>query len=386
MSPQERAKADIYEMNMACARGLPDTGDMDEARCDQEIQRLTDFARLYTERNWHLFKGDPQHFHGSEARYKLFGLVRGLQKHEGIRYNPKKTAKDAVFTSADSFLYGLLQTHLGTCANLPLLYVAIGRRLGYPLKLVACRGEPWGHLFFRWDDGKEYLNVETTTGGLAYPPDYHYCSGEYYRSPIGLARGRLMISMTPEDELHDFLVERALTWEGLGNHREAMLTYVWAKAVQPLNGWVDNNILRLFPAWVGKLYSLKPFGFPDEFYCLWPESRVFPGVPLEFERALLCARELENLLTDPEHRRKWWEPLQSSSQWVSVIHTIPRKFCATFLPDGSCKLGINERPLSLPDRFSDAEYRCTGRESLLWDHLRLPTVEEYHRSPLDWPW
>jgi hypothetical protein len=43
-----------------------------------------------------------------------------------------------------------------------VLYVAIGRRLGYPLKLVECKG----HLFVRWEDAKERFNIEGTSRGL----------------------------------------------------------------------------------------------------------------------------------------------------------------------------------------------------------------------------
>lgn len=43
-----------------------------------------------------------------------------------------------------------------------MLYVAIGRRLGYPLKLVECKG----HLFVRWEDAKERFNIEGTSRGL----------------------------------------------------------------------------------------------------------------------------------------------------------------------------------------------------------------------------
>jgi hypothetical protein len=46
------------------------------------------------------------------------------------------------------FLHGLLgPERVGTCSSLPVLYVAVGRQLGYPLKLVTAKG----HLFVRWE-------------------------------------------------------------------------------------------------------------------------------------------------------------------------------------------------------------------------------------------
>ena len=46
------------------------------------------------------------------------------------------------------FIHGIIDGPGGTCASMPVLYVAVGRRLGYPLKLVEARG----HLLLRWDD------------------------------------------------------------------------------------------------------------------------------------------------------------------------------------------------------------------------------------------
>lgn len=56
----------------------------------------------------------------------------------------------------------------GTCSSLPPLYVAIGRRLGYPLKLV----KSFAHLFARWDNGAgERFNIECTARQFVSHPD-----------------------------------------------------------------------------------------------------------------------------------------------------------------------------------------------------------------------
>ena len=53
---------------------------------------------------------------------------------------------------------------------MPVMYVAIGRRLGYPMRLVAAKE----HMFCRWDDGKERFNIEGAGNGDDYPPDDYY--------------------------------------------------------------------------------------------------------------------------------------------------------------------------------------------------------------------
>lgn len=98
---------------------------------------------------------------------------------------------------------------------MPVLYAAVGRRLGYPIKLVQGNG----HLFCRWDDadgewakangmpGAERFNIEGTDGFSAYPDAFY----EQFPAPIDenkVARGELLKSLTPAEELSVFLAAR----------------------------------------------------------------------------------------------------------------------------------------------------------------------------------
>ena len=83
---------------------------------------------------------------------------------------------------------------------MPVMYVAVGRRLGYPLKLVQTRG----HLFARWDDpdGKcfgfpETFNVEGAGEGIASYDDEHYKTWPEPWTEIDEAEGWYLKSMTP---------------------------------------------------------------------------------------------------------------------------------------------------------------------------------------------
>jgi hypothetical protein len=94
----------------------------------------------------------------------------------GVRYDAEVVADldRPPLDSRDDFLHGIIAGRGGTCASLPVLYAAVGRRLGYPLKLVRTTQ----HLFLRWDDpGGERFNVEiSNAGGIDTPPDDH-CDG-----------------------------------------------------------------------------------------------------------------------------------------------------------------------------------------------------------------
>src|SRR5260370_30438785 len=107
-------------------------------------------------------------------------MVLVLQKRFGLRYNLAKVAPETAFTTADTFIHGALLGDGGTCASLPVVYVAVGRRLGYPLRLVSAKQ----HFFVRWEGpGGERFTVEANDTGVASPPDDHHLTGRCEVSP-----------------------------------------------------------------------------------------------------------------------------------------------------------------------------------------------------------
>ena len=106
----------------------------------------------------------PEEFKHSPNRFRMAALVTVLQRHLGVHYYLPFNEGDYNATdSRNLFIHGVLNGHGGTCVTMPVLYVAIGRRLGYPLKLV----EAYQHLFVRWDEaGGERFNIECTCPGF----------------------------------------------------------------------------------------------------------------------------------------------------------------------------------------------------------------------------
>jgi hypothetical protein len=188
------------------------------------------------------FLADPSHY-GSEARFRMVCLVRLLRSAFGVRYNPAKI-DDAAFGPADTFIHGALVGGGGTCASLPVVYAAVGRRVGYPLKLVST----YQHCFVRWDEpGGERFNFEATGPACDAPPDDYYRSGRYLRLRPDLERrGYLMVPLTPCQELGHFLGERGIYWEEMGSFGRALEAFAWALRLMPGNLLLRNRIIRLF--------------------------------------------------------------------------------------------------------------------------------------------
>lgn len=153
MSSTELADVDIAEMNLLCAKGLPGAEKMDIEKAVKIVDYWTDRVDLETKRNRHRFKEHPEEYENSEIYYSMGMLVTVLQQDLDVHYNPTlidvpENKIDEAFLSDPSnmFLTGLLgEKRIGTCASMPVLYAAIGRRLGYPLSL----GSAKDHLFLR---------------------------------------------------------------------------------------------------------------------------------------------------------------------------------------------------------------------------------------------
>src|SRR5258708_5680757 len=100
-------------------------------------------------------------------------LMTVLQRDLGVRTDSKLNDNPDFSDSRDLFIHGIFQGRGGNCSNLPTLCVAIGRRLGYPLRLVKTAH----HCFARWDVPKgERFNVECTSTGLVCEHDEYYLS------------------------------------------------------------------------------------------------------------------------------------------------------------------------------------------------------------------
>src|SRR5260370_37045333 len=86
------------------------------------------------ERQLPQFRGDLAFYNGSENVFRVVCMVRVIQKF-GVLYNTAKIPAEVPFDTADTFLHGALLGEGGTCASLPVVPIAVGRRRGYPLEL-----------------------------------------------------------------------------------------------------------------------------------------------------------------------------------------------------------------------------------------------------------
>jgi hypothetical protein len=164
---------------------------------------------------------------------------RGL----GVGYQPTAIGNMRFLDSRDDLLHGLLTRKLGTCTSLPVLFVAIGRRQGWPLHLAVAKG----HVLCQWvgEDGSR-INLEGACGGGGemYDDDF------YHRWPRrmtddDIASGRYLRPLTPNEEFALFLETRGHCLMDNGRFDEAAGAYANAYRLAPEWSQYDAHMRSL---------------------------------------------------------------------------------------------------------------------------------------------
>jgi RHS repeat-associated protein len=247
MSPSQLFHTDVAEMNLLCATGLPGAEDLSVGRCLATLDAWARRVRRETDRHLYRFRRAPAEFKHSEGYFRMLMLVTVLQQDFGVRYNPDRIRGIDFRDSRDLFIHGLLEEpHTGTCASMPVLYVAAGRRLGYPLKLVLTHG----HIFARWEgaDGRDRFNVECASWGMLSFPDEYYKTWPTPLTGEQVRTGRYLMSLGAAEELAVFAESRGHCLLDNGRIREARMAYEHACRLDPLSpghwGWLDDARVR----------------------------------------------------------------------------------------------------------------------------------------------
>ncbi|WP_088254005.1 hypothetical protein [Fimbriiglobus ruber] len=331
------ARLDIAAMNLACAQGLPGSDRIDWEFC---LKTLDDWARRcagFTKRVIPYFHQGRCDFPHSEPRFRIQAMITHLQRDIGVRYHPGRKAETDVFQPEDSFVYGVIQGEGGTCGNLPTIYTAVGRRLGYPMMLATTRT----HGFCRWDllPRGDCFNIEASGEGVSFFPDEHYRSGRFEMSPETVAACGYLESLSPRQEVAKFMGQRASCWMREKNYGEAAISFAWATELDPrrqqfylyltwqsIKKWKETVQSRL----PSRLFPNLDLGLP---------AQQFRSLSRELEREMIGLRVLEGLLCNPVYERRWWEPLRR---------------CPTV------------RPVGMPDILSvDFRWNRPGHEAIL---------------------
>jgi hypothetical protein len=267
-------------INLRSAEGLPGAEALDVPGCLAQLDQWAAHVRAETDRHAYRFRANPAEFEHSEGYFRMLLMAVVVAEDFGVRYNPARmgpvsranspcnlshsgssqgheaqmssagsrsavrassrrllpfenaaTSGDGFFAdSQDVFLHGLLgPRRMGTCSSMPILYLALGRRLGYPLKLVTTKG----HLFLRWESETERFNLEATGRGMNRYDDAHYRQWPFPLTEQEIAENGYLQSLSPEEERAVFLTIRSQCLKENGRLPEAEAALAEAVRLAP---------------------------------------------------------------------------------------------------------------------------------------------------------
>jgi transglutaminase superfamily protein len=217
---------DIAMANLLCAAAVS-AASIEMGQYLSTLDKWTERVLLETERHAYRCLRDSNAFYGSISRYRVSMMLQVLQEDFAVHYDPRQISDPDYRDSRHLFIHGILDGSGGTCVSIPVLYVAIGRRLGYPLYLVEAKG----HLFVRWEEmcGREVFNVEGAGNGFSSFSDSYYCNWPYPLSVQEIESEVYLKSLSNTKELALFCVTSGhCLWDN-GRHGEALTMFQAAK-------------------------------------------------------------------------------------------------------------------------------------------------------------
>jgi hypothetical protein len=228
----------ICELNLLCANGLSSSNEPNIKECLTTIDSWAKHVHSETQRHLYRYQRNPAEFENSPGYFRMLMLAVVLAEDYGVHYDQQRIGGPETARTDDRFfadprlvfLHGVLGSdRVGTCSSLPVLYVAVGRQLGYPLKLVTTKG----HLFVRWEGADEHFNIEATSRGSNRFDDDHYRHWPFEITPAEEKEEGYLKSLTPAGELSVFLSVRGMCLREAGKLPEAAESFAAAARLSP---------------------------------------------------------------------------------------------------------------------------------------------------------
>lgn len=159
---------------------------------------------------------------------KIRGINHFVFEEMGFRFPPHSTyAKDI---DLYTFLPSVLDSRRGVCLGVSILYLCLAQRLNLKLEIVT----PPGHIYVRWHQGDEEVNIETTARGVNIP------SEEY----LGVDTRSLQQRNIKETIGLAHFNQASVFWEKQ-QYEKALNSYLKARPYLP-----DDQLLKGFMAFI----------------------------------------------------------------------------------------------------------------------------------------
>lgn len=173
-----------------------------------------------------------------DPNYRIRALNTFLYKYAGIKYDMSDPNADKL---QNRFLNGILDTKMGSCVTMPILYLSIAQRLGYPVYPVSL---PW-HFILRYVDPKLKMQNIETTGGGGYSSDEEYAA-VLQISQRGIKSGAYLRTMTYREFVAELVMQNAILWGMRGDFTKAIDYLEKAIKVNPRSAEISKALGNVY--------------------------------------------------------------------------------------------------------------------------------------------
>lgn len=316
MTDAELAALDPLVVNLTVARDIPGLERLDIARYAKtvdawvaQIRAGLDATPAAERTTDPLYRHDPDLWRAGGMAVALAGPAFRI----AYTKNPLNPGDPSL-----TFLHGLIDTRRGTCASMPVLYMAIGHRLGWPLKAVVSKD----HLWCRWDDGKtaeeggKRFNLEATSaaseggmGSFSSTTDREYIQ-TLGTTQLALTSGSDLTSLTPRQTLGVYLQARAGYWAAQARWDRAEADLLLARACFPENRDIFGFLLDAMGRRAGVIFTHpERLAMAKEFLDPWglrPHLSLTPRDPNPpLQHQILNIEEINR--QNAERARRLWQ-------------------------------------------------------------------------------
>jgi hypothetical protein len=300
MSDAELEAMDPLVMNMVVAREVPELAEIDFTRYARLVDGWADrigrglaASEAVESRTSPAYQADPDIWRAGGMAVALAGPTIGIAYTREIDMS----------NHADLFVPGLIDTKRGTCSNMPVLYMAVAHRLGWPLKAVVAAD----HMWCRWDDGTKRFNLEATSttaaggdGAFSTPPDESYRT-DLQVSPKAEEVGSDMATLTARQTLGVYLQQRSAYFRETDRWAEAEEDLLLARVCFPENRDIFNSLLLIMGQRAKQLFA------PGELARLFdygPSPAMGASSPRRAEQERLLRQKAEIERINRENRKR----------------------------------------------------------------------------------
>lgn len=314
---------------------------------------------------------------GAPNYKKLEAITHFIFHEQGFRFPPHSLhAKDI---DLYTFLPSVLDSRLGVCLGVSILYLSLAQRLELPLEIVT----PPGHIYLTYEGEEGQTNIETTARGIHIP------TKEY----LGINTIDLQKRNMKEVIGLSFINQAAVMWERK-RHEDAIELYEKAIIYLP-----NDRLVRLFLG-----YNYLIIGNKERGEALLKRAMelkfgevIYPdSMPEDYFAGKLDARGIQIVFSHVDETRE--SILAKQSEVVDYLKEFPEfrdgifQLAITYLQLSRTReaLEVLERYHALDQRNPTAEYYLTmlylHRDHLpnAWKHFKLsealirPHVENSH--------